>query len=136
MKIRNIAFDILIGIPGGCLIFMGMLMFNTLLSLIFPPSEWAMFFLLCLTSLVVGMLARLTRPFHGLGTAIAAGIIAALLILYLRQASVAGTDMAVVFGPAGMLAALVLSPLGAWVFPKLQKHPLNASVEPQAPGKE
>jgi len=132
MKLRAIIFDTLVGIPGGCLIFMGMLMFNTLLSLLFPffqTSPWTMLVILCFTSLVVGMLARLMRPIHGLGTAIAASVIAALLILYLRQASVAGTDMALVFGPAGMLATIIISPLGAWVFPKLWKHPLVAPTK-------
>ena len=79
MKIRSIIFDILVGVPGGFLIFMGMLMFNTLLSLIFKTSPITMLIILSCTSLVVGMLARLIRPIHGVGTAIAAGIIAALL---------------------------------------------------------
>jgi hypothetical protein len=128
LKIRSIIFDILVGVPGGLLIFMGMLMFNTLLSLIFKTSPITMLIILACTSLVVGMLARLIRPIHGFGTAIAAGIIAGLLILYLRQMSVAGTDMALVFGPAGILTPVVLSPLGAWVFPKFRKQPLTGDA--------
>jgi hypothetical protein len=129
MKLRTIIFDTLVGIPGGCLIFIGMEMFNALLIRFFRTSSWTMLIVLCFSSLVVGMLARLMRPIHGLGTAIAAGVIAALLILYLRQASVAGTDMALVFGPAGMLVALGFSTLGAWVFPKLWKHPMVAPAK-------
>jgi hypothetical protein len=136
MKIRSIIFDILVGVPGGFLIFMGMLMFNTLLSLIFKTSPITMLIILSCTSLVVGMLARLIRPIHGFGTAIAAGIIAALLILYLRQMSVAGTDMALVFGPAGMLAPVVLSPIGAWVFPKFRKHPRTGNEVSKTTGNE
>jgi hypothetical protein len=136
MKIRGIFFDILVGVPGGFLIFMGMLMFNTLLSLIFKTSPAGMLLILSLTSLVVGMLARLMRPIHGFGTAIAAGVIAALLILYLRQMSVAGTDMALVFGPAGMLAPVVLSPLGAWVLPKVWKHPRTGNEVSKPAGDE
>jgi hypothetical protein len=102
-----------------------MLMFNTLLSLLFQTGPLIMLVILCLTSLVVGMLARLTRPIHGLGTAVASGVIAALLILYLAQASVAGTAMALVFGPVGMLVAISFCILGAWVFPKLKQHPVT-----------
>jgi len=136
MRIRSIVFDLLVGIPGGLLIFMGMLMFNTLLSLIFRTSPTTMLIILSFTSLVVGMLARLMRPIHGLGTAIAAGITAALLILYLRQRSPAGTDMALVFGPAGMLAPLVLSPLGAWLVSKFWKRPRIGNVVSITTGNE
>ena len=136
MKIRSIIFDILVGVPGGFLIFMGMLMFNTLLSMIFKTSPVTMLVILSFTSLVVGMLARLMRPIHGYGTAIAAGVIAALLILYLRQMSVAGTDMALVFGPAGMLVPVVLCPLGAWVSSKIWKHPRAGNVVSTTNGNE
>jgi len=136
MKIRTIFLDILVGIPGGFLIFMGMILFNTLIARLFGTSSITMLLILCFTSLVIGMLARLMRPIHGLGTAIAAGVITALLILYLRQTSVAGTDLTLVFGPLGMLVALLLTPLGAWVFPKFWKHPLVSADPPQANSKK
>jgi hypothetical protein len=119
---RGIFYDILVGIPGGCLIFMGMLMFNAVLSMLIPTGPLTMLAILCVTSLVVGMLARLMRPFHGLGTAIASGVIAALVILYLRLASKTGAGMGLVFGPAGMLVTIGFSILGAWIFPYLQKR--------------
>jgi len=122
MKLRGIFYNILVGVPGGFLIFMGMLMLNAVLSMLIPTSPWAMLVILCVTSLVVGMLARLMRPFHGLATAIASGIIAALIILYLRLASPAGAGMPLVFGPAGMLVTVGFSILGAWVFPYLRKR--------------
>ena len=122
MKLRAIFYNILVGIPGGLLIFIGMLMFNTILSLLFPTGPWVMLVILCFTSLVVGMLARLMRPFHGFGTAIAAGVVAALIILYLWLSSRAGTDMGLVFGPAGMLVAIGFSLLGAWLLPRLRKQ--------------
>jgi len=100
---------------------MGMLMFNAVLGMLAPTGQGTMLVILCLTSLVVGMLARLTRPFHGFGAAIASGIIAALIILYLRLASKADTGMGLVFGPVGMLVAVGFSPLGAWIFPHLCK---------------
>jgi hypothetical protein len=121
MKMRGIFFDILVGFPGGCLIFIGMLMFNTVLSLLFATGAWTMLVILCLTSLLVGILARLMRPFHGLGSAIAAGIIAALIILYLWLTTPPTSGMNLVFGPIGMLVAIGFSILGAWAFPYLRK---------------
>ncbi len=121
MKLREIFYDILVGIPGGLLIFMGMLMFNTLLNILIPTGPWAMLIILCFTSLVVGMLAGLTRPFHGLGTALAAGVIAALILLYLRLASTAGA-MGPAFGPGGMAVTVGFSLLGAWVFSHFRKR--------------
>jgi hypothetical protein len=122
MNVRRIFFNILVGFPGGCLIFMGMLMFNAVLSMLIPTGQWIMLVLLCLTSLVVGMLARLMQPFHGPATAIASGVIAALIILYLRLTSTAGASMGLVIGPAGMLATVGFCILGAWIFPRLRKR--------------
>jgi len=122
MNVRGIIYNILVGIPGGCLIFMGMLMSNAVLSSLIPTGPWTMLFLLCLTSLVVGMLGRLMRPFHSFSTAIASGVIAALIILYLRLASAAGAGMGLVFGPAGMLVTVGFCILGAWIFPRLRKR--------------
>lgn len=135
MKARIIIFNILVGIPGGCLIFMGMLMFNTLLSLLVPPSHWMMLIILCITSLAVGMLARLMRPFHGLGTAIASGVIAALLILYLWRVSVAGTNNSLVFSPAGMLVTIGFSILGALIYPLLRRRTTTRAVKIKETGK-
>jgi hypothetical protein len=120
MKLRGFFYNILVGVPGGCLIFMGMLMFNAVLGILIPSGPWTMLVILCVTSLVVGMLARWMRPFHGLATAIASGTIAALIILYLRLASPAGAGMPLVFGPAGMLVTVGFSTLGAWIFPYLR----------------
>jgi hypothetical protein len=119
MKLRGIFYDILIGIPGGCLILMGMFMFNAVLSMFIPTGQWIMLVILCVISLVVGMLARLIRPFHGLGTAIASGVIAALIILYLWLDSMTGAGMGLVIGPAGMLVTVGFTILSAWIFPYL-----------------
>jgi len=122
MKLRRIFFNLLVGLAGGCLILMAMLMFNAVLSLLLPTGQWAMLLILCLTSLVVGILARLMQPYHGVGSALASGVIAALLILYLWLASKAGAGMRLVFGPAGMLVTVAFSLLGAWVYPYLRKR--------------
>jgi hypothetical protein len=124
LKLQGIFYNILVGVPGGFLIFMGMLMFNAVLNMFIPSVPWIMLIILCFTSLVVGILARLLRPFHGFGSALASGIVAALIILYLQVASTTRAGMDLVLGPVGMLAAIAFSFLGAWIFPRLRKRKL------------
>ncbi|KAF0106632.1 MAG: hypothetical protein FD146_2431 [Anaerolineaceae bacterium] len=115
--------NIFIGIPGGALIFMGMLMFNAVLGLLVPAGAWTMLAMLCFTSLVVGLLARLARPVNGFGAAVASGVVAAGIILYLWLTSAPGTGNAsAVFGPVGMAAAIAFSTFGGWIFPRLRKR--------------
>jgi hypothetical protein len=115
--------NIFIGLPGGALIFMGMLMFNTVLGLLVPTGAWTMLAILCFTSLVTGMLARLARPVNGFGAAVASGMVAAGIILYLWLTSAPGTGNAsVVFSPVGMAAAIAFSTFGGWIFPRLRKR--------------
>jgi len=119
MKSKAILSYIFVGIPGGCLIFMGMLMFNAVLGLLLPTSQWTMLVILCLTSFIVGLMARWMRPYHGLGSAIAAGIVAAGIILFLWLSAARNSEPGPVFGPGGMLAAVACSALGGWLFPRL-----------------
>jgi predicted permease len=119
MKLKELLASMLVGLPGGCLIFMGMLMFNALLGLLAPTSQWTMLGILCFTSLVVGLLARWMRPYRGLGSAVAAGLVAAGIILFLWLSAAPGSEAGPVFGPGGMLAAVAFSTLGGWVFPRL-----------------
>jgi len=128
MKLRNLLFDIVVGLPGGCLIFMGTVLGMTLLRMIFQePPSWTMLVILCLVAVGVGMLARLLRPIHGVGSSIAIGIVAALIILFLWVKAVFGTEDTLVFGPFGMLAALLLPLLGAWLLPKIRRQPVTRS---------
>jgi hypothetical protein len=120
MNLRTLLNYILVGALGGFLIFIGMLMFNAVLSLIVPTGQWTMLLLLCFSSLIVGILARLLQPFHGIGTAIASGVIAALIILYMWLVSFPGAGISLVFGPLGMLVAVSFSYLGAWLYPHLR----------------
>ncbi len=117
MKSHAILSYLFVGIPGGLLIFMGALTFNALLGKLIPVSQWTMLPLLCLTALTVGLLARWMRPYHGLGTAVAAGLVAAAILLILWQEGKAGP----VFGLAGVLAAVGFSALGGWLLPRLKK---------------
>jgi hypothetical protein len=120
-KTKTILSDLLIGIPGGLLIFMSTMMFNAVLGKLFPVGAWGMLLLLCIDSFIVGLLARWMRPLHGLGTAVASGLIAALILLVLWQTSAPRPETALVVGPAGMLGTVVLCIFGGWVMPRLRK---------------
>ncbi len=130
MKLRGLFFNILVGVPGGMLIFMGMLMFNAVWNSFMPTDQWIMLLLLCITSLVVGILARLTRPFHAYGTALASGVVAALVILYLWLATSSGTGMGLVFGPLGMFISIGFCLLGAWLLLYIREEPKNKPGKP------
>jgi hypothetical protein len=122
MKLSGLVRSILVGIPGGCLIFMGMLMFNAVTGLIFATGEKSMFIILCLTSLVVGLLTRLMQPFHGLTSAVVSGVIAALILLGLRLFTPQTTGGNLVFNLPGMLACLFFATLGGWLLPHLRRQ--------------
>ena len=122
MKLKAMLSHVFVGIPGGCLIFMGMLMFNAALGLLFPINPWILLGILCMTAFIVGLLARLMRPYHGLGSAIAAGLVAAGIILALRLTAAPGSEAGLVFGPAGMLAAVAFSTFGGWILHRLRNR--------------
>ena len=122
MKLNAILSYVFVGIPGGCLIIMGMLMLNAVLDLVLPTGAWTMMVLLCLSSLGVGLMARWIRPYHGLGSAIASGLVAAGIILALWLKAVPGVKASPVFGPAGMLEAVAFSSFGGWIFPRLTRR--------------
>ena len=96
-------------------------MFNAVLGMLVKPAAWTLLLFLCVDAFIVGLLARWFRPYHGLGAAIASGVIAALMLLYLWLAAPAAPGMALAVGPLGMAAVLVFSTLGGWVLPRLQK---------------
>jgi hypothetical protein len=121
MKMKIVFFNILIGIPGGALIFMSTLMFNALLGIVARPAGWTLLMFLCIDAFIVGLLARWFRPHHGLGAAIASGVIAALMLLYLWLAA-PNDEMALAVSPLGMAAAIGFSTLGGWIFPRLKKQ--------------
>jgi hypothetical protein len=80
-----------------------------------------MLLLLCFSSLVVGILSRLVQPFRGIGTAVASGVFAALIILYLWLVAYPGAGIGLVFGPLGILVAVGFCYLGAWLYPQLRR---------------
>jgi hypothetical protein len=123
MSLRSLALPLVTGIPGGALIFMSMLMFRALLNLVIDVGDAGTLALLGTTSLVVGLLARLVQPYHGMGTAVASGLVAAALMLGLRLFSPASAAGDTIFTVIGMLITIVCCPLGAWLLPRLRKKP-------------
>ena len=131
MKLRELLSQLFVGLPGGALIFMGTLMFNALLGKLIPSSQdnpWTLLLLLSLCAFIVGLLARLARPYHGMGSALASGLVAAAILLGLRLASAPGSQSGLVFGPLGMLAAIGFALLGGWLLPRLWKRRTTVAV--------
>jgi hypothetical protein len=123
MSLRSLALPLVTGIPGGALIFMSMLMFRALFSLVIDIGDAGSLALMGATSLVVGLLARLAQPYHGMGTAVASGMFAAVLLLGLRLFSPASAAGGTIFTVIGMLITIVCCPLGAWLLPRLRNKP-------------
>lgn len=122
-RLRIILSNLLIGIPGGLLIVMGMLMFHALWGFLLPTSTWSMFIFLCLAALIVGMLARWMRPIHGFGTAVVAGSVAVAVIIFLWLSVPTWSDARLAIGLPGVLAVLGFSTLGGWILPRLRNLP-------------
>lgn len=100
---------------------MAMLMINALLSRLTPVAGWLTLLNLFFCSLVVGMLARLMRPYHGVGTALVAGGVAALILLFLGMPPQSNTGSPLVLGIPAMLGTITFSLLGAWLLPHLRR---------------
>jgi ABC-type amino acid transport system permease subunit len=125
--LRYAFFDLLVGIPAGFLIFMGMVLFSTLLRGAldsFPTfvRPWTVLVLLCVSALTVGLLAGLLRRDGGVSTALAAGLIAALILLLLWLNIRPGEAFnPLVFNPFGIILTVCLSTLGGWAGNRLRK---------------
>jgi hypothetical protein len=115
MKLRFTAWDIVTGIPAGLLILMGTMLFSTLLGLLTGPLPAIVgLLILAFSALLTGMIAGLTRGMQGIETALAAGVVAALLLLLLRLNVHPGEAYnPLVFGPTGMLVAPLFSTSGS-----------------------
>jgi hypothetical protein len=120
MKLNLTSSDFFVGLPAGILIFISTLLFTTLLGrlldgLVFAGRDWLALPVLAFDAFIVGLLARLLRPYHGLATALAASIIAVLIFLVLRlSAGPGGQYNPVIFGLPGLLATPVFCLFGAW----------------------
>jgi len=116
LNFRIRLWDVLVGLPAGMLIFMGTVLFSTLI-----PS-FAPYAILIIVTLSVGSLAGLTRLRQGPITGLAAGIVAAGILGYLWLAAQPGEEFnPLVIGPLGMLTVLILCPAGGWLGAKLRK---------------
>lgn len=120
MKLNITISDIFVGLPAGILIFISTLLFTTLLGRLLtnfglPGREWLALPVLAFDAFVVGLLARLLRPYHGPATALSSALISIIIFLGLRLSS--GTNSQynpVIFGWPGLVAIPVFCLLGAW----------------------
>lgn len=114
--------DILVGIPAGLLTFMSTMMFDAILLRLGVTQPLLSLPILAFCAVVVGLLAGLTRKAHGMGTALAAGIITALILLGLRLFSVNESSAnSLLFGLPGALIALAVTPLGGRIGLRLRR---------------
>ena len=116
--------DILTGIPAGLLIFMGTVLLSTLIG----SAGWLAFpiaippIILGIVSILVGILAGITRLSHGPATALAAAITTAILLGFLWLAARPGDQYnPFVIGPIGMIITFIFSPLGGLMGARLRK---------------
>lgn len=122
MKFSIKFWDVFVGLPAGILIFMGTVLFSTLISPKAKPPVWMPFAILLAVALFVGWLSGMTRLRQGPATAFCAGCVAAAILGYLWLAARPGDDFnPLVIGPLGMFTALILSPLGGWLGAKMRK---------------
>ena len=112
----------LVGLPAGVLIFMGTVLFNTLISPTAKLPIWTPFVLLMIVALFVGLLAGITRLQQGPATAFCAGCVAAAILGYLWVAARPSDEFnPLVIGPAGMVATIIFCPAAGWLGAKLRK---------------
>ena len=112
----------LVGLPAGVLIFMGTVLFSTLLSPTAKLPVWAPFVILMAVTLFVGWLAGMTRPRQGPATGLSAGVVAAGILGYLWLSARPGDEFnPLVIGPLGMFTAIIFCPAGGWLGAKSRK---------------
>jgi CHASE2 domain-containing sensor protein len=110
--------DILVGIPAGLLIFMSSMAFSALLRQRGVASNWLELLILAADSAIVGLLIRVSRKKRALPTALASGVIGALVILFLWISSPQNAALnPLVFGLPGMAVAFGFCVLVANIVP-------------------
>jgi hypothetical protein len=108
--------DVLVGLPAGMLIFIGTVLFSTLIPVLAPYA------ILMIVTLSVGLLTGITRLHQGQATAFVAGLVAAGILGYLWLSARPGDEFnPLVIGPLGILTVLILCPAGGWLGAKLRK---------------
>jgi hypothetical protein len=116
------AWDLLVGVPAGLVIFMATLLFNTIIGLRFSLPEFGSLIILGLVSLSVGMLTGITRLKRGPATALVAGLTVAGILTYLIFAAKPGDHINnLVIGPGGILTTILISPIGGGIGARTRK---------------
>jgi hypothetical protein len=116
LRFRIRFWDVIAGLPAGMLIFMGTVLFSTLIPVLAPYA------ILIIVTLIVGLLAGVTRLHQGPATAFVAGLVAAGILGYLWLSARPGDEFnPLVIGPLGILTILIICPAGGWLGAKLRK---------------
>ncbi len=114
--------DVIVGLPAGVLIFMGTVLFSTLASVQAKVPVFVPYLILMAVTLVVGLLAGITRLRQGPATALSAGIVAAVIFGYLWLSARPGDEFnPLVIGLPGILTSIILCPIGGLLGTKLRK---------------
>jgi hypothetical protein len=122
LNFRITVWDVVVGLPAGVLIFMGTVLFNTLLSPTAALPVWAPLIILMAVTLFVGWLAGLTRLRQGPATGLSAGMVAAGILGYLWLSAHPSDEFnPLVIGPLGMFATIIFCPVAGWLGAKLRK---------------
>lgn len=108
--------DVIVGLPAGMLIFMGTVLFSILIPVLAPYA------ILIIVTLMVGLLAGLTRLRQGPATAFCAGCVAAGILGYLWLTARPGDEFnRLVIGLPGIFTAFIFCPVGGWLGAKSRK---------------
>ena len=123
MNLRVTFFDVLVGLPGGFLIFMSTMMFSAVLqnAVGVPVSilRWLNLFILAADAFIVGLLASLMRRSRAGGSALASGIVAALILVGLRLPTPPAVPFdPLIFGVPGVLVSIIMPVLAVKLFPR------------------
>lgn len=116
------AWDLLVGLPAGTVIFMATLLFSTILGMRFSVPEFGSLIILALVSLGVGILTGITRLKRGPVTAMVAGLTTAGILAYLWFAAKPGDHInSLVIGPGGIITTILFSPIGGGIGARTRK---------------
>jgi hypothetical protein len=111
-------FDVMVGLPAGLVIFMSTLMSSALLRSRGLASNWLELLLLAINAAIVGWLIRISRKKQAVSSAIASGVVGALVLLFLRISSPENAALnPLVFGAPGMMVAFGICVLAARAAP-------------------
>ena len=116
------AWDVLTGIPAGFLIFMGTVLVYTIIGVNQSLTKLMSIEILSSISLMVGILAGITRLQHGPATGLSASLVASGILGYLWISARPGDQINnLVIGPIGIILTIITCPIGGWLGANIRK---------------